>query len=171
VPSPVRPDEDWEEAGKTLFPPAPPEALELLRKASLSWADTDRALSILKEADRRYGEELQVVIAYYKFCFYKGLLREAIPFAERAAKIMGRRLGLPEAFEDVSGCDAPFSEYESGPRFILFAMKAVGTLHARLGETERGLWILDRIGSLDKSDRMGISPLVAVIRRGGKEEE
>ena len=71
----------------------------------------------------------------------------------------------------MSARDAPFSEYESGPRFTPFAMKAVGTLHARLGETERGLTILDRIGSLDKSDRMGISPLVAVIRRGGKEEE
>ncbi len=57
MPSPVRPDEDWEAAGKTLFPPAKPLALELLRKASLSWADTDRTLSILKEADRRYGEE------------------------------------------------------------------------------------------------------------------
>ncbi len=112
-----------------------------------------------------------MLIACDTFFFYKGLLREAIPFAERAAKIMGGRRGLPEAFEDVSASDAPFSEYESGPRFTPFAMKAVGTLHARLGETERGLTILDRIGSLDKSDRMGISPLVAVIRRGGKEEE
>ena len=167
-----RPSEtDWEEASARLFPPAPPEALALLREASLSWADTDRGLSILREADRLYGDHLPVVIGCYKFCFYKGLLREAIPFAIRAAKIMGGRLGLPETLGEVAATDAPFSDYEAGPRFYLFAMKAVGYLYARLGEPERGLEILEKIRNLDRSDRLGIAPLVAVIRRGEKEEE
>jgi hypothetical protein len=50
-------------------------------------------------------------------------------------------------------------------------MKAVGYLYARLGETERGLWILERIRIFDGRDFMGIAPLVSVIRRGGREEE
>ena len=161
----------WEELSAGLFPPAPEEAQELLGKAARSWGETDRALGFLREADRLYGTHLPVVIGCYKFLFYKWRLREAIPFAERAAAIMAERLGLPGRFEEVSPEDAPFSEYEAGPRFYLFAMKAVGYLYARLGKTERGLWILERIRILDGRDFMGIAPLVSVIRRGGREEE
>ena len=161
----------WEELSAGLFPPAPDEALELLGKAARSWGETERAWGYLLEADRLHGGHLPVVIGCYKFLFYKGRLREAIPFAERAAAIMAERLGLPGRFEEVSPEDAPFSEYEAGPRFYLFAMKAVGYLYARLGETERGLRILSRIRILDDRDLMGIAPLVSVIRRGGREEE
>jgi len=161
----------WEELSAGLFPPAPEEAQALLGKAARSWLETDRAWEYLREADRLHGEHLPVVIGCYKFLFYKGRLAEAIPYAERAAAIMAGRLGLPARFEDVSPEDAPFSEYEAGPRFYLFAMKAVGYLYARLGETERGIRILERIRILDGRDLMGIAPLVTVIRRGGREEE
>ena len=161
----------WEEDAAGLFPPAPLEAQALLREASRSWADTERAQSFLREADRLYGDCLPVVVGCYMFYFTKGLLREAIPFAMRAAEIMGGRLGLAGNLNEVEETDAAFSEYEAGPRFYLFAMKAVGYLHARLGETERGLEILEKILTLDRSDRLGISLLVAVIRRGEKEEE
>lgn len=173
VPDGTRQDNEdgWEELSAGLFPPAPAEAMELLGKASRFWGDTERALGFLREADRLYGSHLPVVIGFYKFLFYKGRLREAIPLAERAAAIMAGRLGLSERFEDVSPEEAPFGEYEAGPRFYLFAMKAVGYLYARLGETDRGLGILERILILDKRDLMGIAPLVAVIRRGGREEE
>lgn len=162
---------NWEEDSAGLFPPAPPEALALLREVSRSFADTERAQSFLREADRLYGNCLPVVVGCYKFYFYKGLLREAIPFALRAAEMMGQRLGLRRSFMEVSETEAPFSDYVAGPRFYLFAMKAAGYLYARLGETARGLEILEKIRTLDKSDRLGVSPLIAVIRRAGKEEE
>ena len=160
-----------EEDPAGLFPPASPEALALLREASRSWADTEKARSFLREADRLYGNCLPVVVGCYKFYFTKGLLREAIPFALRAAEMMGQRLGLRQSFMEVSETEAPFSDYVAGPRFYLFAMKAAGYLYARLGETARGLEILEKIRTLDKSDRLGVSPLIAVIRGEGKEEE
>ncbi len=161
----------WDELSAGLFPPAPEAAMALLGKAARSWGETSRVLGFLQEADRLYGTHLPVVIGFYKVLFYKGRLREAIPLAERAAAIMAGRLGLPGRFEDVSPEDAPFAEYEAGPRFYLFAMKAVGYLYARLGEIDRGLRILERIRILDDRDLMGIAPLVTVIRRGGREEE
>ena len=160
-----------EEDPAGLFPPASPEALALLREVSRSFADTERAQSFLREADRLYGNCLPVVVGCYKFYFTKGLLREAIPFALRAAEMMGQRLGLRRSFLELSLEDAPFSDYAAGPRFYLFAMKAAGYLYARLGETERGLEILEKIRTLDKNDHLGVSPLIAVIRRGGREEE
>lgn len=89
----------------------------------------------------------------------------------RAAEMIGQRLGLSRPFMELSGTEAPCSDYVAGPRFYLFAMKAAGYLDARLGESERGLEILEKILTLDKGDHLGVSPLIAVIRRGGKEEE
>jgi hypothetical protein len=161
----------WEEMAGGGLPPVPPEAEELLWQAARSYAETEVALGYLKEADRVYGDCLPVVLGCYKFHFYKGRQREAIPFAWKAARIMGAHLGLPSLFDDVSPKDAGFSEYESGPRFYLFAMKAVGYLHARLGETEMALGILSKVRELDSLDRLGISRLIAVIENGGREDE
>jgi hypothetical protein len=165
------PETAWEETSGISFHPAPPEAEKLLREAARAYSDTETAGAILKEADRLYGEYLPVVLGCYKFHFYKGSLAEAIAYAWKSARIMGRQLGLPELFDNVRPGDAAFSEYESGPRFYLFAMKAVGSFHARLGEKERGLDILGKVRSLDPLDRLGVSRLIAVIENGGKEEE
>ena len=164
-------EEAWEERAGDLFPPAPAEAEALLWRAARSWSDTDRARGWLLLADRDYGDLLPVVLGCYKFHFYKGLLREAIPYAEKAARIMGEKLGLPADFFQVRPEDADFSGYEAAPRFYLFAMKAVGYLHARLGETERAVAVLEKILELDRKDRLGVSRLMAVIERKGGEEE
>jgi tetratricopeptide (TPR) repeat protein len=145
--------------------------VELLRKAARAYLETEVALIYLKEADRLYGNFIPVVVGCYKFHFYKGMLREAIPYALKAARIMGDHLGLPGSFELVRPDDAAFSEYEQEPRFYMFAMKAVGYLHARLGETEKALGILRKVRELDSQDRMGITRLIGVIENGGREEE
>ena len=125
----------------------------------------------LLEADRDYGDDLGVVVGCYKFHFYKGFLREALPYAQRAAKIMGRHLGLPEGLSEVKPDDADFSGYEAGPRFYLFALKAAGYLQARLGEIPEALSILGTVRRLDPSDRLEVSRLIALIEQGGVEEE
>ena len=161
----------FEEGAESVSPPVPPGAEEILWKAARAYSDTETALAHLREADRLYGDFLPVVLGCYKFHFYKGRIAEAIPYAWKAARIMGRHLGLPDSFDDVRPGDAAFSEYESGPRFYLFAMKAVGYLHARIGEEQRGLDILEKVRLLDPLDRLGVSRLIAVVENGGKEEE
>ncbi len=163
--------DSWEEEAGAVILPAPPEAVELLRKAAAAYLDTEVALNYLIEADRLYGDYIPVVLGCYKFRFYKGMLREAIPYAQKAARIMGTHLGLSESFEEVRPDDAAFSEYEQKPRFYMFAMKAAGYLHARLGETEKALRILRKVQELDSKDRMGITRLIGVIENGGREEE
>ncbi len=163
--------DSWEEAANAAILPPPPEAVALLRSAAMAYLDTEVALKYLKEADRLYGDSIPVVVGIYKFHFYKGMLREAIPYALKAARIMGDRLGLPDSFEQVRPEDAAFSEYEQEPRFYMFAMKAAGYLHARLGEMEKALEILRKVQELDSRDRMGITRLIGVIENGGKEEE
>lgn len=163
--------DSWEEEAGSAILPAPPEALELLRKAATSYLDTEVALGYLIEADRLYGDYIPVVLGCYKFRFYKGMLREAIPYAQKAARIMGAHLGLPDSFEQVRPDDAAFAEYEQKPRFYMFAMKAEGYLNARLGETEKALGILRKLQELDSQDRMGIIRLIRVIENGGREEE
>ncbi len=160
-----------EEIPASLFSPSPPRARELLRQAASAWLDTRRAREYLLEADRLYGDDIGVVVGCYKFHFYKGLLREALPYARRAAGIMAGRLGLPERLSEVSPEDADFSGYESGPRFYLFALKAAGYLHARLGEIPEALSVLETVRRLDSADRLEVSRLIDLIVRGGGEEE
>ena len=164
-------DPQREEVPRSLFPPVPPGAGELLRQSAEAWLDTRRAQGYLLEADRDYGDDLGVVVGCYKFHFYKGLLREALPYAQRAAMLMGRRLGLPDSFSEVRPDNADFSGYEAGPRFYLFALKAAGYLHARLGEIPEALSILETIRRLDSADRLEVSRLIALIEQGVGEEE
>ena len=137
---------------------------------------------LLLEAARRYGEDaaelsllqayflepnhLTVLVALYRYFYYRHRYQEALITAERAISITADRLALPPRWQDLSESDLAHSVLISMSltRFLLLGLKGSGYLLMRLGDTQSALERFEKIRSLDSSDRLGIGELLAMAR-------
>jgi tetratricopeptide (TPR) repeat protein len=125
-------------------------------------------------------EHPTVLVALYRFYYYRRSYREALVVADRAIAISAARLRLPARWQELS-------EGVLGPavlasmtltRFLLLALKGSGYLLLRLGDPAAALARLEKVAEIDTSDRLGVQPLAhlarealtqaAVARLGGK---
>lgn len=137
---------------------------------------------LLSEAGECYGEEaaeqrvllayfLQpehptVLVALYRYFFYRHRYREALIAADRAIAIAAARLGLPADWRALRETDMARSVPVSMSltRFLLLALKGSGYLLCRLGDPAGALRRLDKVAEIDTSDRLGISALRSMAR-------
>ncbi len=137
---------------------------------------------LLLEAARRYGEEgaetrllqayflepehLTVLVALYRYFYYRQRYQEALITAERAIVIVAARLHLPSRWQDLSELDLGQSVLISMTltRFLLLALKGAGYLLMRLGDHRGALARFEKIAEIDTSDRLGITELLSMAR-------
>jgi tetratricopeptide (TPR) repeat protein len=150
-----------------------PEQAELhLRLAGLSYAQDDVAESHLFQAQALAPGHAAVLIALYRFYFYKGRLTDALLVAKRCLGKAARDNQLDEDWRGVQREDAEFSSYDAIlPRFYLFTLKAYGYLQMRLGRLEESGTALRKMLELDPSDKLNASLLLEVLSRHGREDE
>jgi tetratricopeptide (TPR) repeat protein len=149
----------------------PAAAERALRAAGLDWQDEAAAEGHIHDALALAPGHLAVQIAAYKFYFYRHRLAEALPYAHACLAEAQRRAQLPADWRDVQPADAAFTTLEPQPRLFLFALTAVGYVLARLGHTDEARAALEKVANLDPADRMGARRLLAVIDRGGQDED
>ena len=145
--------------------------------------------SLLMDAARRYGEDgaepsllrayflephhLTVLVALYRYFYYRHRYREALITADRAICIAAERLALPSDWNRLSEVDlaraVPVSM--SLTRFLLLALKGSGYLLMRLGESAEALARLEKIAEIDTSDRLGIKELLGLAREAVAREQ
>src|SRR5690349_21029271 len=117
----------------------PAEAERALHAAALSYADDRAAEAFLARAAAVAPGHHAVDLGHYKFYLYKARLPEAMGYAECMLGHAARGLGLNHAdWRDVTRRHADFDAMERAPRFFLFALKAIGYLHLRLGRLDLG---------------------------------
>lgn len=150
-----------------------PQAAEThVRLAGLAYHDDARAERHLACADLLAPDHPAVLIARYRFYFYKGRLRNALEVARRCLAVAAEAIGLDADWRVVRRSDAEFGDYEALlPRFYLFTLKAYAYLHMRLGELEQGGALLAKLRELDVDDRLGGSVLSGVLERGGRDDD
>jgi tetratricopeptide (TPR) repeat protein len=137
---------------------------------------------LLLDAARRYGEDgaeqsllrayflepshLTVLVALYRYFYYRHRYREALIIADRAIAIVASRLDIPIRWQDLSEQDLGQSVQSSMTltRFLLMAIKGSGYLLMRLGETQEALARFEKIAEVDTSDRLGITELLSIAR-------
>ena len=136
------------------------------------------ALSDPAAAERAVGEALSLApddftarLAAYRFYFYNHRLAEALPHADYLLRLAARRLNIAADWRAVRPGDAPFERPQEAPGLYLQALIAWGYCNARLGEREQGQQALAKVVEIDPGDRFGARPLLAVVERGGQEEE
>lgn len=141
------------------------EARQCLERASAAYG-TDESEGALLRAYFLEPEHPMVLVALYRFYYYRHRQQESLLVAERVLKVIGRRLELPEDWRELT-------EQEIGKgvmismtmiRFYMLALKGAGYLELRLGRFKSALARLEKVAELDAKDRLGARALLAVVR-------
>lgn len=150
----------------------PDEARHHLQRAAERYHLTDVAETHLFTAETIAPDHAAVLIALYRFYFYKGRLTEALDVARACVGKAMRLNVLGEDWSQVRAGDAPFGEWEALlPRFFLFSLKGYAYLSLRLGHIEEGRAAVDKLLELDANDRIGARVLLDVIERQDEASE
>jgi len=137
-----------------------------LDRAALCYHLSDVAETHLRDASRLAPGHAAVLIAFYRFYFYKGRLIDALALArECLAKAMAENV-LGEDWLAVQPEDADFADWGAlRPRFFLFTLKAYAYLNMRLGRLDEGRLAAEKLLFLDRADRIGARLLIDVLDR------
>jgi tetratricopeptide (TPR) repeat protein len=150
----------------------PLEASRHLHDAALSYANGTVAEQHLREAKALAGDHAAVLIAQYRFYFYKGRLRDALDVARICLLKAARENGLHADWRQVRTEDADFGTYDARlPRFFLFTLKAYAYLQMRLGHLEEGHQAVSKLLELDPSDKVGARVLLDVLSAAAAGDE
>lgn len=145
--------------------PVGPEVEQLLLAASEHYGDVTAEQSLLR-AYFLEPEHLTVLVALYRYFFYRHRYREALLTADRAIARVAARLELPAQWEKLTPAHLGGSVLVSMSmtRFLLLALKGSAYLLLRLGEPAAALKRFDKIAEIDTSDRLGIKELRALAQ-------
>lgn len=149
----------------------PPAAEAALRACSAAWHDGDAAEGHLRRALAAAPDALAVRMGAYKFYFYRNRLAEAADHARACLDQTARLLGIAADWRQVESGDAAFDQLLPVPRFYLQCLLAYGYCRVRLGDIAEGRAVLVKAGALDPADRLGACRLVAVVDRGGIDDD
>lgn len=150
----------------------PEQAEQHLRLAGINYANDAIAESHLFQAQALAPGHAAVLIALYRFYFYKGRLGDALKVAQRCLIKAARDNGLNEDWRRVEPGDAEFGSYDAVlPRFYLFTLKAYGYLQMRLGQLDESQAALRKMLELDPSDKLNAALLLKVLYRHSQEDE
>jgi hypothetical protein len=152
------------ESGKLYFEePLPPEVETLLQQAGDLYGEGEAEQPLL-EALRLAPESLNVLVALYRFYYYRHRLEDALNIAGLALSVTARRLRIPADWSLLIA--AHISQAGSAAmalvRFHLLSLKAEAYLQLRLGRQAEGRAILTKLLELDSHNRLGARQLLEV---------
>jgi tetratricopeptide (TPR) repeat protein len=145
--------------------PVSPEVQRLLNEAAETYGE-DSAEDRLLLAYFLQPEHLTVLVALYRYFYYRHRYREALVTADRAIALVAGRLDLPADWRNLREADLGQAVLISMSltRFLLLALKGSGYLLFRLGDAASALKRFEKIAEIDTSDRLGIGELHAMAR-------
>ncbi len=145
--------------------PLAPDVEALLTDASQRYGEESAELSLMR-AYFLEPQHLTVLVALYRYFYYRQRYREALITAERAIAIVAERLELPPRWEDLSESNLSAATQRSMTltRFLLLALKGSAYLLMRLNEPEAALARFEKVAEVDTSDRLGINELLTMAR-------
>lgn len=144
----------------------PPAAERHLRQASAAYTHPDLAETHLREAQAIAPDHAAVLIALYRFHFYRADLEAARRVALLCIAKAARELGLPADWHIVTASLAPFGDFGAiSARFFLFSLKGYAYLQMRLGHLDEGSAAIAKLLELDPTDKIGAGVLRDVLLR------
>lgn len=145
--------------------PIAPEVEALLRAAAERYGEPEAEQSLLR-AYFLAPEHPTVLVALYRYFYYRHGYAEALLVADRAIRLAAARLGVAPDWRRLTKDDLGRAVLESMTltRFLLLTLKGSGYLKLRLGDAAGALERLEKVAEMDTSDRLGISELVSLAR-------
>lgn len=154
---------DFSEERLYFDDPVSLEVEKLLKQASME-GSSDAAEAKLMRAYFLEPEHLTVLVALYRYLFYKHRYDEALLVADRSLVVSGNRLGLSRSWKNMTVTELGHGVMVSMglARFYLFALKASGYMYMRLGDMMSALERLNKVAELDPSDHFGCGFLIEI---------
>jgi hypothetical protein len=122
----------------------------------------DPAEWALVRAYLREPEHLSVIVALYRFFYYRHRYPDALRMADRAVVLSCRQLGLGEDWRRLDQADLHAAAQRSMTmtRFLLLALKGAGWLLLRQEQPEAAAERLTPVVAFDSEDRLGARDLL-----------
>lgn len=139
-----------------------PEVNACLQQAVASANDFEKARSFLYQARDLDPDQLEVYVALYKFCFYRGYLSEAQQVALDALEAAARRGEFDKRWLNLEVDTTDWTVEEGPARTYLYSLKALGFIRLRIGNMEGAKEVLKSLCKLDPDDRVGGSVIMSL---------
>jgi hypothetical protein len=155
---------DFDQAGLYFDEPVPDTVRGLIAEAGGTYGDPS-AEALLHKAYFLAPEALIVLVALYRYYFYKHRLEDALIVADRTLRIVGARLGFPAEWTRLHPDFLGQAVLRSMGllRFYLSVLKATGYINLRLGRMAQGRAQIEKLIELDSHDRFGGKALLDVV--------
>lgn len=146
------------------FDDALPEGVQALIEGAGECFAEPEAETLLERAHALAPEHLVVLVARYRFYFYRHRLTEAQAVVWEAVASAGRRLGLPADGRalDAAAVAAAAAQSMTLTRFYLSALKAAAYVRLRIGDISGAVRLLEDLVRIDEADRLGGQALLDI---------
>jgi len=141
----------------------------LQRAASLvtSRAESLQALLAAKQAS---PEQLEVLVALYKFYFYQSDLEKAEQTVQQALACAARQGGFAVHWQELAEDASDWSDPRGPGRAYLYALKALAFIRLRQDRPAEARQVLDALQHLDPDDRVG-ADVIRDLQNGLQQED
>ena len=152
--------------------PPPAEVDELIAAAAEQYG-TDAAEHSLMRAYFLAPEHLSVLVALYRFFYYRQRYADALMVADRAIGLASRELGLTADWRalNAEALNRAAAASMVLTRFLLLALKGAGFLLMRMEQPADALERLEKAALVDDSDRLGLTDMLDWARRAATKAE
>jgi len=140
----------------------PADVNACLQEAVACADDFERARALFYQARDMQPDQLEVYIALYKFCFYRGHLAEAEQVALDALMQSAKRGGFTADWQQLENDSTDWSLHGGAARIYLYSLKALAFIRLRLGQQESARQVLAKLQQLDQHDLVGGSVIVTL---------
>ncbi len=148
----------------------PPDAEAELKAVGRVWGDEAAAEGHVLRALALAPGKLAVHIGAYKFYLYRHRLADALPHGQACLDFAATGLGLDSDWRHVTDHPAFAAPLPLG-RLWLQSLTAMGYCYARLGQMDEAKAALSKVTAFDPADHLSAARLLAVVERGGVDED
>lgn len=143
--------------------PLPEGVLALVEQAGERYG-TPEAEQALERAAEQAPDHLLVLVARYRYHFYRHQMAEAETVVRHAIAISGGRIDLPADGRGLASPEVVAAGAISMTltRFYLSAVKALAYIRLRLGDISGAIALLQPLVRIDDADRLGSRVLLDV---------
>lgn len=147
-----------------------PEIKQLLLLASENWEYTGLAEKYIREALSNAGDNLDVLVAAYRFFFYKHQSAAALSIAQQVIQLIATQEKFPQEWSQLKPI---LSDRATEPtvRLYLNAYAAKGLILAQLGRLDEAREISQQVKEIDDSRQFCSTTVFEVITRSPDEDE
>jgi tetratricopeptide (TPR) repeat protein len=143
---------------------------KLLILAAQHWENTSESEKYIQQALAITGENTDVLVAAYRFFFYKNNYSLALRTTNQLLDKIKESEKFPDEWEQLKQILANRKE-EPPIRLYLNAYAATGLVLAKLGEIERAKEISMRVKEIDSKQDFGAGILLDVLTRPAEEDD